>query len=406
LIGAGLFAISMAAYGFNYLTSPSQVRARAELPTPVAATVPVERASIINTLTVAGEFLSWQEVELHAKVSGYVKSIYVDIGDQVRSGQTLAKLEVPELNAQVAGAGAQVRHSEDEITRATHEVERARAEHAALHAAAERLEKASASRPGLIAQQELDDAQAKDRISQAKIDAAESALTAARHQLEVSRAGQSQVSALQDYSRIVAPFSGVITHRYADTGTLLQSGTTNSNSAPVIRLAEVDPLRLRIPVPESNAKYIRVGAPAQIRVQATGETLAGRVARFTGAFDRSTRTMQVEIDVDNHDHHLAPGMYADVTLQTQKLDGALTIPLEAVVRNGERSTALVVGADNRVAVRQIRLGAQDATRAEILQGLQLGDRVIVGNPGGYQEGMHVTPQPSKLIASSLVIGGE
>ncbi len=288
-------------------------------PAPRAAIALVKRQPVSSNLTVAGEFLPMQEVELHAKVSGYIRKINVDIGDRVSVGQVLARLEVPELNAQVIGADAGVHRSEDEITREQHEVARAEAAHDALHAAALRLQQASDTRPGLIAEQELDDAMAKDRSSEAQVESAKAALSAAKQQLEISKATHSQVSAMQDYSRIVAPFDGVVTWRYADTGSLIQAGTSNTNSMPVVKLAQVNILRLRIPVPEEIAPHIHIGSPADVRVQATGEKFTGKVTRFTDSMDRSTRTMQVEIDVPNANYRLAAGMYADVSLQVENI---------------------------------------------------------------------------------------
>jgi multidrug efflux pump subunit AcrA (membrane-fusion protein) len=213
--------------------------------------VKVRRAPLSNTLSIAGEFLPYQEVELHAKVAGYIKNINVDIGDHVHAGQVLAVLEIPELVAELQGAGAGVRHSQQEIMRAQNEVNGAEADYAALHAAATRLRQASDARPGLIAAQELDDATAKDRSAEAQVEGAKSALAASRQQLEVSQADQQHYAALSDYSRITAPFDGVVTWRYADTGSLIQAGTSNISSLPVVKLSQVDMLRLRIPVPES-----------------------------------------------------------------------------------------------------------------------------------------------------------
>ena len=167
------------------------------------------------------------------------------------------------------------------------------------------------------------------------MDAAKSALSAALQQLEVSRAAHQQVAAMQDYSHIIAPFDGVVTLRYADTGALIQAGTTNVASMPVVKLAQVNVLRLRIPVPESLAAGVRIGDTAQIRVQATGEQFPGKVARFTGSLDRSTSTMQVEFDVPNTGYKLSPGMYADVTLEVQNSPNALTVPVAA----GDHSNA-------------------------------------------------------------------
>lgn len=375
-------------------------RVRASAPGPVGRTIPraaialVRRGTVANTLSIAGEFLPYQEVELHAKVAGYIRKINVDIGDHVRSGQVLAVLEVPELAAQVQGADANIRHSQDEIVRSQNEVARDEAAHAALHAAAKRLKQAAEARPGLVAQQELDDANAKDMAAEAQVEAAKSALSAARQQLDVSKANQMQVSAMSDYSRIVAPFDGVVTWRYSDTGALVQAGTSASNAQPVVKIAQVNVLRLRLPVPESLAATVHEGESADVNVQATGEHFTGKVTRFTGALDRSTRTEQVEIDVPNQKLHLAPGMFADVVLQVQKHVDALLVPVQAVDRTANNSSVFLVDKDNRVIPREIRIGLEDPSTIEVVSGLSEGDRVIVANLGSYHSGELVDPRLS------------
>ena len=363
---------------------------------PRAVVAPVKRGTIANTLSIAGEFLPYQEVELHAKVAGYIRKINVDIGDRVRAGQVLALLEVPELAAQVQGADAGIRHSQDEIVRAQNEVARDEAAHAALHAAAIRLKQAASARPGLIAEQELDDAEAKDRVSEAQVEAAKSGLSAARQQLDVSRATHTQVAAMSDYSRIIAPFDGVVTWRYADTGALVQAGTSTNSAQPVVKVAQVNILRLRIPVPESLAASVHNGATADISVQATGEHFTGKVARATDALDRSTRTEQVEIDVPNKDSHLTPGMYANVVLQVERHNDALLVPIQAVTLSDNGASVLVVGNDNRVVPREVRTGLEDPSSAEILSGLNEGERVVVANLGSYQNGEIVDPRQTSF----------
>lgn len=370
-----------------------------------AAIAIVKRAPIGNTFSVAGEFDPYQEIEVHAKVAGYIRKINVDIGDRVKTGEVLAVLEVPELVAQLQGAGAGVRHSQQEMQRAQNEVSRDEAQHAALHANYLRLEQASKARPGLIAQQELDDAQSKDQAAEAQVDSAKSALAAAQQQLEMSQANNSQVSAMSDYTRITAPFDGVVTWRYADTGALVQAGTSANNAQPVVKLAEVDILRLRIPVPESLAASVRIGQEADIVVHATGEHFTGKVTRFTDSLDRTTRTMQVEIDVPNDKYKLQPGMYADVRLQVQNHPDALTVPIQAVQQENGKSQVLVVDQHNRVQPRQIETGLEDPRRVEVVAGLNEGDRVIVGNFGSFQAGQTVEPKLAKLTDSEAG-GGE
>jgi RND family efflux transporter MFP subunit len=363
---------------------------------PRAAVVQVRRTPLSNTLSIAGEFLPYQEVELHAKVAGYIRNINVDIGDRVHTGQVLAVLEIPELVAQLQAASAGVRHSREEITHAQNEVSRAEADYEALHAAATRLRQASEARPGLIAEQELDDATAKDRSAEAQVDAAKSELAASRQQLEVSQADQQHYAALSEFSRITAPFDGVVTWRYADTGSLIQAGTSNVSSMPVVKLSQVNVLRLRIPVPESLAASVHDGEPADIRVKATDEHFSGKVIRSTDSLDRSTRTMQVEVDVPNRDYKLTPGMYADVSLRIQNDPNALTLPLQAINRGADKSTVLLVNSQDHVEEREIHTGIEGSDRIQILSGLNEGDRVIVGNLGAYRPGQHVDPKVSTM----------
>jgi RND family efflux transporter MFP subunit len=363
---------------------------------PIAVVAIAARSPLQNTLHVAGGFLPMQEVELHAKVAGYIRHINVDIGDRVRSGQVLATLDVPELAAQVQGADAGVHQTEEQISRAKSDVERAQADYEALHSAAQRLQQVSDARPGLIAQQELDDALAKDRAAAAQVDAAKSALSATEQQLGVSRADRQRYSALADYSRIVAPFAGVVTWRYADTGSLIQAGTSNAGSMPVVKVAQVNVLRLRLPVPETLAPFVRVGDIASIHVQALGKAFLGTVTRNTGSLDPSTRTMQVEIDVPNTDGKLSPGMYADVSLDVQRTGDALAVPVQAVDQSSPQPVVMLVDSNNNVEKRAVRVGIAGADRVEILNGLNAGDKVIIANLASFRPGQAVTPKLSAM----------
>ncbi len=172
---------------------------------PSAKVAAAQRGDISHVLTLAGQFQPYQVVDVHPKVSGYMKRINVDIGDIVHQGETLAVLEVPELKAQLQQTVFQLQQSQEEITRAQHEINRAEAEHAALHAQSERLQQAAATRPGLIAQQELDDAQAKDLSSQAQVDAAKSAMAAAQQHAEAAQSDNQRVQALENYTNVTAP---------------------------------------------------------------------------------------------------------------------------------------------------------------------------------------------------------
>ena len=366
-------------------------KAPAEQPR-AAAVVAVTRGNLASSLSVAGQFQPYQQVDLHAKVSGYIRWIKVDIGHRVRQGEVLALLEVPELQNQVEGAQAEVRHSQSDITRARSEVVSAESTYSAVHAEYTRLEEASKERPGLIAEQELDDARAKDQQAAAQVGVAKASLDAMQQQLGVSSAARSRLETMSGYEQIIAPFTGVVTKRYADTGTLIQAGQDNNTATlPVVQVAESDLLRLRMPVPESDVPYIQVGGDVQVKVNATGHTFTGKIIRFTRALDTNTRTMLTEVDVPNHDLSLSPGMYAETTIQLQQKNDALILPAQAVVQNGDQSYVLVVDATNHVEKLNVTLGIQTSNRVEITSGLHAGDNVIASGQTGYQLGEVVSP---------------
>jgi RND family efflux transporter MFP subunit len=316
----------------------------------------------------------------------------VDIGDRVRQGQVLAVLEVPELQDQLQGAQAEVRHSQSEIGRAQSEVVSSESTYSALHAAYTRLAEAAKQKPGLIAEQELDDSRAKDQQAAAQVAVAKASLDAMQQQLGISKADSNRVQTLSNYSEIIAPFTGVVTMRYADTGSLIQSGTSsNTQSMPVVRVAQSDVLRLRMPVPETDVPYIAVGGEVQVKVNATGKTFVGKIVRFSRALDTNTRTMLTEVDVANPDLTLSPGMYAETVIQLQQRRNALILPAQAVVQNGDQSFVLVVDGTNHVVKRNVTLGIQTANRVEIISGLQNGEQVIASGQTNYQAGEVVTP---------------
>lgn len=377
--------------------------------TAIAATVPTarvaaaQRGDITHVLTLAGQFQPYQVVDVHPKVSGYMRKINVDIGDIVHKGETLAILEVPELKAQVEQTQFELKQSQEEITRAQHEIKRTEALNYALHAESERLKQAAATRPGLIAQQELDNAQAQDLSSQAQVDAAKAAMAAAKQHAEAARADNERVQALEDYTNVMAPLDGVVTWRYADTGALIQGGTTsNTGDLPIVRLAQSRILRLRVPVPEDDVKYIKDGDQVSVRVDAVGRSFNGKVVRFTRDVNYDTRTMETEIDVDNKNLSIAPGMYANTLLQLSEEKNVITIPVDALVLRGAQRAVYVLDGSNRVHVRDVQVGVEGQKLAEVTSGLNPGDRVILGGQENYQENEAVTPLETAEPASETV----
>jgi len=382
------------------MTKTAQADLKDDAPRPAAVAL-VKHRPIANAITLTGAFRPYQQVDVHAKVAGYIKHIYVDYGDQVKSGQTLAILEVPELSAQVAGAKAGLKRAQDSVTKAKSDIQSAESIHAAYHSAYSRLKQASEARPGLIAEQELDDSMAKDKDSEAKIDSDKAALSEAESQLAVAQAELERVMALEDYTHVTAPFSGVITKRYADTGTMIQAGTaSDTQSMPVVQLAEWSRLRLVVPIPEAAVPSIRLGTVVRVHVIALNRDFEGKVARFADALNDETRTMHTEIDVENPDGTLKDGMYAETKLVLQADNNALAVPIQALVLNSKGATVLIVNDQGRVEQRQVKLGIQGSDEAQVLGGLSENNRVIIGDPSGFHDGERVQAKLQPTITAA------
>jgi len=234
-------------------------------------------------------------------------------------------------------------------------------------------------------------------VSEAQVSTAQAGLASAKEQLEVAKAAQGKTQTLFDYARITAPFSGVITHRYADTGAMIQAGTSSQTQAmPIVRLSQNDKLRLVIPVPESAVSRIHVGNDVAVGVQSLHRAVSGKIARFSDRLDTDTRTMRVEVDVPNPKLELVPGMYADATLVLDAAKDALVAPIQAVDRSESGARVLVVSGDGRgpgqIEQRIIVLGLEADDRVEVTRGLRAGDLLVVGSRAQLKPGATVTPK--------------
>jgi len=362
---AGLLLLGLFALPIWVATS-----SRANLPTPGLEPIPaqtiaaarVSREDLCNEITLAAEFRPYAEVELHAKVSGYLEAMNVDLGDRVTAGQFLAKLEVPELRDELhQGLAAQMR---------------AEAEYRNAHLAYTRLLAVEKDHPNLVAQQELDAAQAKDLIAEAAVASAKA--TVERYQTMV------------DYTRISAPFDGVITRRFADPGALIQSGTASATqSLPLLCVSDNYRLRLDIPVSVSYVKDIQVGAPVEILVESLGgRSIKGTISRSTQRVDGATRTMITEIEVPNANLELVPGMYATAVLKVERRPDTLSIPTEAIT-SVQHPTVYLINSNEELEERPVTLGLETAGKYEIRTGLTEGDLVFVGNRSQVKLGQKV-----------------
>ena len=357
----------------------------------------VVKRSLGRHLWLSSELVPFQEIDVYAKESGFVKDLMVDYGTHVKAGQVMAVLEIPELEAQLQVDKADIKNAADQVTRAEHELARYQAQAKALHLEFTRLNGVFESQPGLVAQQEVDDAQGKDLASASQVDAAQAALSAAQSQLAAAKAKLVQHQTLFDYSRITAPFSGVVTERYANFGTLVQAGTSSSTQAmPLVKLSQDDLFRLVIPVPEAYVRYIKIGDPVSVNVPSLNHTFPGKVTRFSVDVRTDTRTMHTEVDVPNPRRLLLPGLFAEARLQLDRRDDIPTVPIQALSRATDKTSVYVVGADGTLAQRPVEIGLETSNYAEVVSGLNEGEMVVVSDRGALRPGEKVVPQEVTL----------
>ena len=373
------------------------MKASAEQAVTVGVTSVVKK-TVSRQITLSSELVPFQEIDVYAKESGYVQKLDVDYGTHVKAGQTMATLEIPELQAQMQQDQAEIKNAIDQVSRADHELKRYDAQYNALHLQYTRLNEVFETQPGIVAQQEVDDAQGKDLAAASQVDAGKAALEAAQSQLAAARAKLVHDETLFDYSRITAPFAGVVTERYANLGTLVQAGTSSSTQAmPIVRLSQDDLFRLVIPIPESYVRYIRIGDPVNVHVPSLNRTFPGKVARFSVDVRADTRTMHTEVDVPNPERVMMPGLYAEAEVGLDQKDNVPTVPLQAVSHQGNKTTVLVVNRDGEVEERTVELGLQTTTDAEVLSGLSEGEQVVVSDRSGLKPGQKVHPQAMSVM---------
>jgi RND family efflux transporter MFP subunit len=345
------------------------------------AVVKAIRKTLATESTLQAEFIPYQDILVHAKVSGYVSMIRVDIGDRVKQGELLATLEVPELQDNINKAKAGLSATEQEVARA-------QADHDNQDQIYQRLDDVAKAHPNLVAQQDLDTARSK-------VEAALGALGAAEQHRQEAQAELGRFNTLAAYEKITAPFDGIITKRFADLGSLIQAGTSsNTQALPLVELAQDDLLRLRFPVPEAQTPLIENGLQVQVTIPALSKTFGGKVVRFAWDISRSTRTMTTEVDVKNPDGRIKAGMYAVVRLPLTEAKNVLAVPLQAL-SSGDQPSVFVLSKDGKLQERLVKTELRTATEAEVTEGLSEGDLVVVGNRSGLIAGEKAEP---KLVA--------
>ena len=356
---------------------------------PEVSVVAAKRGSLMGNLVLPGNIQAVTEAPILARAEGFILRRYVDIGDKVNAGQLLAEIQAPELDQQVVQARAAVQQSQADLERATAALEQGKANEQLAKVTASRWD--NLSKKGVVSRQENDQYQAQYLAQSANVRALDRAVAAAKGNVAASQANVARLGELQGYLQVRAPFAGVITLRNIDVGALVNTGSTL-----LFRIAQTNPLRTYVNVPQVDAPEVRVGQTATLSTaDLPDRKFNGLVTRTANALDPASRTLLVEIQVPNPDGKLMPGTYSQVDLNLPRKEPPLLIPSDTLVVRPAGTLVALVNADSKVHFQPITVGRDLGDRIEVLSGLKAGQRVIVNPNDSVQEGVKVHPVAGK-----------
>ena len=353
---------------------------------PAVDVVVVHGGSASASLTLPGETAAWYESTIYARVSGYVAKWYVDIGDQVKSGQQLALIDTPELDAELLAAKAKLQVSQAQV-----KVKEADAAFAASTYARWRD-----SPKGVVSEQEREDKKAGDSSALAQLEAA-------RAQVNADQADVDRLTAFEQFKHVTAPYAGTIVERRIDIGNLVTAGSSN-NTTSLYRIAQDDPIRVFVDVPQSAAPdLMKVGVAATISTDdLSGRTIVGHITRTSEAVDPKARTFRAELDIPNPDRRLVAGLYVQVGFQLQN-NGMSQIPAAALLFSAGGPKVAVVEGDGSVRFQSVTIGRDDGDRVELSSGVTEGERLVLNISNQIVAGEKVRVSGDQSPGSSVAL---
>jgi RND family efflux transporter MFP subunit len=366
-------------------------RDHASASAPVATTAGPATIDIVRVverpldveLSLPAELSPFQSVAIYSKVTGFVKAVSVDRGSRVRAGDLLATLEAPELVAQRAEAQSKLQAAEAQLA-----VAKSKAD--ADRFTFERLKAASAT-PGVVAGNDV-------AIAEKTADASSNQVLAVQQSIEGARQALNAVRDMEGYLRITAPFAGVVTERNVHPGALVGPASGTGAATPLLRLVDTDRLRLVVPVPEAYTAQMKSGAQISFTVAAhPGQRFTGKIARVAEAVDVSTRTMAVELDVENHDGRLAPGTFCQVRWPVRRSKPSLFVPSTSVTATTDRTFVIRIRGGKTEWV-DVKTGLTSGALIEVFGDLQAGDEIAGRGTDELRPGTDVKPRESKPAA--------
>jgi RND family efflux transporter MFP subunit len=383
--------------GRHLAASPSPVNSsKADGPSRVEVVRP-RRVMVARRLQTNATLEAFEEADLFAKVSGYLSDVRVDIGDHVKAGQVLAVIDVPEMEQELAEAKAQLESKQSSLELARRQLDHYKANITLQNALLRRREELGAE-GHFVSDRTLDEVRAGAEIAKADLSVAEANLALAANQVDVAAATVERIKALLAYKQIVAPFDGVVARRLVNRGDLVQVATTATRTTPtagsLFTVQRIDTIRVFCDVPENDVPHVHIGDQAIVKPSGfDGEPFSGKVTRFSVRLDPETRNMRTEIDLSNIDERLYPGMYAEVSLEMDQRQDALTVPAAAVGSDGDGNFVYTI-TDNRITRIAVKTGLADNGRIEVTEGLSEATPVVATVKG--------MPPPRTAVQPSMV----
>jgi RND family efflux transporter MFP subunit len=338
-------------------------------------------ASRGQDLVLPGETAAWFESTIYARVNGYVSKWLVDIGDHVHEGQVLAVIDTPELDAELEAARAQLRSAQSQVVARQAEAEFSRTTN----------ERWRDSPKGVVSEQERES-------KKADYESAVARLTAANAQVNLDKSKLEQYTTLAGFKAVKAPFDGTITERKIDVGNLVTAGS-GSTTTPLYRMAQTDPLRIFVEVPQSAAGELMVsGVPAEIRAPgAVGDVFSGKIARSAESINTQARTMRVEVDMPNPIHRLVPGMYVNVAFSLPPR-GQVEVPAAALIFRSSGTQVAHVDEGGKIRFDNVSIARDNGSLVELSSGVKPGDRLVLNISSQIGAGQTVAvtePEPEQ-----------
>jgi RND family efflux transporter MFP subunit len=354
LMVAGAFALVRRVTERGALAKETE---RLAIPTVGVIKPATEPAS--DELVLPAQLQAYVESAIYSRTNGYLLRWNKDIGSKVKKGELLAEIDTPEVDQELSQAKAAQQQTEAQL----------------------QLAKSTAERWANLRK--------TDSVSQQEADQQASAYSQATANTAAAEANVRRLQQLESFKHVYSPISGVITRRNTDVGALITAGSSGTGKE-LFDVAQVDPLRVFVSVPQTNAPSIRAGLPAHIELREyPGQKFSGKVVRTADSIDPATRTLLTEIDVPNPDGRLLPGSYAEVHFAVPVQITRLSIPVNAVLFRPEGPRVAVVGSDHKVHLKAISIGRDYGTKVEILGGLDPNDQIVVNPADSLEDGQQV-----------------